>query len=353
MLGHHGGNLDAARRLFPHAPEPWIDLSTGISPFPYPVGDLPSEVWARLPEPAAVAELERVAALAYGARPETCLVAAPGTQSLIQWLPRLLPRRRVGVLGPTYGEYARAWSAAGAEVRIVDRLEALSGFDAVVVCNPNNPDGRLLSRRGLFELASDFRMRSGSGSALLPLREKESASRDDTAVLIIDEAFVDFSPEHSLVPDLPDANVIVLRSFGKTYGLAGVRLGFAIASDEIAGHLRTALGPWAVSGPAIAIATRALGDAAWRGTTADRLRASARRLDGLLARCGATILGGTPLFRLAHDAEANSLFDHLGGLGILVRPFDFASTWLRFGIPADNAWARLQEALDHWAHRPR
>jgi cobalamin biosynthetic protein CobC len=325
-LSYHGGDIAAARRHFPAAPEPWIDLSTGINPEPYPVGDLPLSAWARLPEPAAVAGVEAAAAAAYGAVSADAVVAAPGTQAVIQWLPRLVPARRVGILGPTYAEHERSWRAAGREVAVVGSLADLAGFDAAIVVNPNNPDGRLVP-------AADL----AAASAAMP----------PGGCLVVDEAFMDVvSPGESLVPVLPPRGAVVLRSFGKTFGLAGLRLGFAVASPDLALSLRAALGPWAVSGPAAAIGRRALADRAWLSGAVARLERDAARLDASLRRAGFGIVGGTPLYRLASHDDAEGWFERLGRAGILVRPFVERPAWLRFGLPGEDvAWARLAAAL--------
>ncbi len=326
-LRYHGGNINLAESRFPHAPRPWIDLSTGINPSPYPVGDLTPSVWSRLPEPAAVAALEATARAAYGAGPTADIVAAPGTQALIQWLSRIVPARNVGILGFTYGEHETCWRAAGSQVATVETISELAAFDVGVVVNPNNPDGRMIAPDLLATAALTMARRGG--------------------LLIVDEAFMDADePQHSLLANLPGAGVIVLRSFGKIYGLAGLRLGFAVTSPPLAATLRQAIGPWAVSGPAIDIGTRALADSAWLTGAVTRLRDEATRLDSLLQIAGFEIVGGTPLFRLATSKDTARWFDRLGQAGILTRPFLTKPQWLRFGIPnAPNDWARLTAAL--------
>jgi cobalamin biosynthetic protein CobC len=139
---------------------------------------------------------------------------------------------------------------------------------------------------------------------------------------------------------------VVFRSFGKTYGVAGIRLGFAVTSPALAARIREALGPWAVSGPALHIGARALADTVWRNAAADRLAADCRRLDALLTQAGCTVLGGTRLFRLVAHDHATALADQLARAGILVRRFQDRPHWLRFGIPgAEPAWLRLRAAL--------
>lgn len=312
----HGGDLGEVARRFADAPKPWIDLSTGINPVPYPVPALPDSAWTRLPSHADDAALLAAAAARYGVRDPATIVAAPGTQALIQILPRLVPRSTVAIVGPTYEEHEACWSRHGHAVRIVPALE---DADVVVVVNPNNPTGRLLPP-----------------SALAAIK----------GLLVVDESFIDFLPrEMSVAGDLP-ARTVVLRSFGKSYGLAGVRLGFAIASPEIANPLRAELGPWAVSGPALEIGRVALNDGAWLRTTRDRVVADSARLDDFLRAAGFEIVGGTALFRLARHAAAPSFVQRLAREGIHVRAFGYAPDRIRFGLPADDeAFRRLAKAL--------
>jgi cobalamin biosynthesis protein CobC len=322
---YHGGALDVARRLAPGAPEPWIDLSTGINPHPYPLPDLAPELWSRLPGSGALAELEAAAAARYGA-PAGMVVAGPGSQALIQALARIIPRGAVGVLGPTYGGLKAAFAAAGAQVDEAKRIEDMGDLDVAIVVNPNNPDGRITPRADLLELHRRLARRGG--------------------VLIVDEAFADFDGESESLESVLPAGAVVLRSFGKSFGLAGLRLGFAIASADIVQPLRAALGEWPVSGPAIAIGTRALADLAWTDAMRDRLGVEAARLDGLLKGNGWRILGGTRLFRLAAKTDARAAFERLMAAGVLARPFADAPDRLRFGIPADESvWRRLAGAL--------
>ncbi len=322
----HGGRLGAARLAFRGAPEPFIDLSTGINPRPWPVPALDPDSWARLPEPEAEEALRVVAATAYGAAGPAMVAAAPGTQLLIQLLPRIFPQGRLAVLGPTYAEHAACWRAAGTLVTEVETLAALREAPAALLCNPNNPDGRRATLAELRALADAMAARGG--------------------LLVVDEAFADLEPEvDSAATLLPHPAIIVLRSFGKTYGLAGLRLGFALASAERAAAIRGWLGPWAVSGPALAIGVAALGDAPWRTAESARLAAEAARLDALLQQAGLTILGGTRLFRLA-EGEAAAWHQRLGRAGLLTRAFARQPRWLRFGLPpGEAAWDRLAAAL--------
>jgi cobalamin biosynthetic protein CobC len=323
---YHGGALEVARRLAPGAPKPWIDLSTGINPHAYPLPDLAPEVWSRLPDSGALGELEGAAAYRYGVTPEI-VVAGSGSQALIHALSCIAPRGAVGVLGPTYGGHAAAFAAAGARVVDAARLEDMGALDVAIVVNPNNPNGRITRRAALLELHECLALRGG--------------------MLIVDEAFADFDGDkETLAPTLPASGAVVLRSFGKSYGLAGLRLGFALASPDVGRSLRAALGPWPVSGPAIAIGTRALADRSWADAARDRLGEDAKRLDALLEGNGWRILGGTRLFRLAARDDAGEAFKRLLAAGILTRPFAGAPDRLRFGIPGkESEWGRLAAAL--------
>jgi cobalamin biosynthetic protein CobC len=323
----HGGDLAAARLLFPGAPEPFLDLSTGINPHAYPVPQLAPDAFTRLPEPAAIAGLEAIAARSYGAPSGAHVVAAPGTQIVLAHVAALVPPGRAMLLGPIYAEHARAAALAGHAVAEAGDLDALKAANLAVVVNPNNPDGRVTSRAALLALADALEARGG--------------------LLVVDEAFMDVGPAGtSLAADVARGNIVVLRSFSKFYGLAGLRLGFALAAPALAVRLCALLGPWAVSGAAIAVGGAALADAAWADARRARLAAEAARLDELLLESGFAIVGGTVLFRLAQAADASARFERLGRAGILVRRYSEHPHWLRFGLPADEAaWTRLGAAL--------
>jgi cobalamin biosynthesis protein CobC len=305
----------------------WLDLSTGINPWPYPLPGLPADSWQRLPDSALEARLASAAAAYYEAPGGDCIVSAPGSQALIQWLPRLRRAGRVAVLGPTYSEHAQVWARAGHDVERVTKPEALSSeLDAVILANPNNPDGRRLDPAWLSALARRLAGRGGW--------------------LVIDEAFADLEPGLSLARECDRPGVIVLRSFGKFFGLAGLRLGFALAEPALAAQLRAALGPWAVSGPAALVACRALADQAWVQATQGRLLRATAQLDALLAAAGLQVVGGTTLFRLVESECASSIAARLALEGIHVRSFPEAPLWLRFGHPPDAAASeRLGRAL--------
>lgn len=328
----HGGRLLAARRRFPDAPRPWIDLSTGINPWPCPLPDLAPAIWGRLPEPEEIAALERASADHFGCADAARVIATPGSDLALRLLPHHLPARRIAIVGPTYGGHHEAWSGRDiVEVTLEGLDEAAASTDAVVIVNPNNPDGAILSPDRLDQVRAALAARGG--------------------VLIVDEAFADTLPGSLLAGHrgVPPSGLIVLRSFGKFFGLGGVRLGFAIADEPLAGALRRTLGAWPVSGAAVAIGTAAYRDHGWIAATRARLRAASEELDRLLSDAGFPVIGGTPLFRLVECVSAAALADHLGRNGILARSFPDRPRLLRLGLPADEqASGRLQQALESW-----
>jgi cobalamin biosynthetic protein CobC len=252
-MPEHGGNLDLALQRFGGNANDWIDLSTGINRKPYPVGELLQTVWSALPSKSGLNALHQAAQKAYGT--DAPILATNGAQAAIQWLPKLASRGRVRILGPTYNEYAAVFSAAGWDVTEVSDLDVIAGADIAVLTNPNNPDGKRHDPDQLL--------------ALLPRVGR----------LVVDESFADAVPELSLAPraDLP--GLLILRSFGKFFGLAGLRLGFAIGAEADIATLAAMAGPWPVSGPAIAIGERALSDRAWANATSARLVQDCGRLD--------------------------------------------------------------------------
>jgi cobalamin biosynthesis protein CobC len=314
-LLHHGGRIAVAAARFPSAPKPWLDLSTGISPWAYPVGEIDHGSWRNLPSNEDLGELEAAAAEAFGGVSPDQIVAVPGTDFAIRLLARQTLAQRVGIVGPTYGGYQSAWPGA----KILSSAKA-SGADLLICANPNNPDGAIIPKAQLQRLRN---------------------------LRIVDEAFADATPEQSLLPHRNGA--IVLRSFGKFFGLAGIRLGFVIADRPLVRELRAQLGDWPVSGLAIAVGTKAYRDAEWQNCQRDRLIACSHQLITMLADNGLTIVGGTPLFQLASHPAAPSLFHHLAQAGILLRPFAEQPTWLRFGIPGNAVdFDRLDAALKNW-----
>ncbi len=323
----HGGNLRAAAVRFGIPADQWLDLSTGINPQPYPVPALAPDAWHRLPE--ASDELAAAAATYYGA-PRMLPVA--GTQAAIQALPRLRQRSRVAVSAPSYAEHAHRWRQAGHQVREVayDRLDDhVDDSDVLVVCNPNNPTGAFVAPEVLLGWAGRLAARGGW--------------------LVVDEAFGDTVPQISIARHCDCAGVIVLRSVGKFFGLAGLRLGFVAAEQGLLRELGDCIGPWSVSGPAQSIGGVALRDRAWQDAMRAQLPRSGERLRQLLANVGIRS-SGTALFQWWPEAHAEACHRRMAERGIWVRLFADKARGIRLGLPPDEAgWQRLQQALDAWS----
>lgn len=316
----HGGRLRAAAERWKIPLADWLDLSTGISPWPYPLPAVPAEVWQRLPEEDD--GLEAAARDYYGGdRP----LALPGSQAAIRTLPSLLPVGRVAMPAPLYAEHPAAWRAAGHTL-----VTWNESSDYAVACNPNNPTGQRFTRTELLELARQVRL------------------------LIVDEAFLDADPGESVIGGADNIadNIVVLRSLGKFFGLAGARVGFAFGAPELLGRLREALGPWSVSHPARWAARHALADRAWQAAQRERLHAASTRLAALLRDAGLGTPTGCALFQTVITPRAAGLYEGLARRGILVRRFDDlrALPSLRFGLPGDeDAWRRLAASLEEIA----
>ncbi|MER8845559.1 MULTISPECIES: threonine-phosphate decarboxylase CobD [Mesorhizobium] len=329
----HGGSLGRARALFPNAVLPFVDLSTGINPHSYPLFDLPATSLWRLPEAARGRELIEIAANIYGAPSPASVVAAPGTQILLPRVASLVRPGKAMVLGPTYAEHARAAAIAGHDVVEASDFATLAEADLAIIVNPNNPDGRIIERDRLLVLAAGLRAKGG--------------------LLVVDEAFMDVGPrEHGLAGDVGQGGIVVLRSFGKFFGLAGLRLGFALADTPTAERLDMQFGPWAVAGPALEYGIRALADLDWQDAMRASLAEATGRLDALFSRFGVPVAGGTTLFRYLSLPDASGLFSGLGQSGILLRHFSERPHALRAGLPgSEEEWRRLESALADWASR--
>ena len=308
----HGGGVDAAATAYGGARDAWIDLSTGINPVPYPLPAFERRQWSVLPDTRAEAALVRAARQFWQIPDGAAVLAAPGASGLIARIPALVPPGKVWIPGPTYNEHGRAFAAAGWHVG------AEPPAKAQVLVHPNNPDGRIW------------------------------AATDLTADLcVIDESFCDVLPAQSLIALTGRPGVIVLKSFGKFWGLAGMRLGFAIGDPALIARLAQMLGPWPVSGPALAVGAKALLDAAWAEAARARLAVDATRLDALITSVGPRLVGGTSLFRLYDTDDAAVWQARLARYQIWSRIFPYSSRWLRLGLPGSAGdWARLADALE-------
>lgn len=322
MARDHGGDLDRARTLWGGGD--WIDLSTGINrlpwPYPAPAPPLPPGAWCDLPTASARAAAEAAACALWGA---PAALAMNGAQAAIEGIPHLWAKGRAAVLAPSYNEHAAQLRAAGWQVDQVTDTGSMAGADLAVIVNPNNPDGRVWTPAQLQALAGTV------------------------GRLVVDESFGDCDPALSVAAHASD-RLIVLRSFGKFWGLAGVRLGFVLADRATLDRLAARAGLWAVSGPALALGALALPDTGWASATRARLTADAARLDTLAAGAGWRLVGGTGLFRTYDTPGAEAAQDHLARARIWSRIFPYNPGWVRLGLPGPQAeWDRLAQALSN------
>ena len=322
MMLEHGGKLDEAVARYGRAREEWLDLSTGVNPLAYPAPVLPADIWHRLPEPSPA--LLDAACAYYGAAQ---LLPVAGSQAAIGALPRLRDVSRVVIGAPAYAEHAERWRRARHEVIELPYTElegALDTCDVMVVCNPNNPTGAAIGAEQLRAWAAKLAARGGW--------------------LVVDEAFADADPSKSVATDSP--GLIVLRSVGKFFGLAGLRLGFVIAQSGLLDALRDEIGPWSVSAAAQIIGTAALKDVAWQRETRQRLRREGLRLQSLLAEYDIAS-SGCALFQWWNAPRAEAFADHMARRAILVRKF--AGGGIRLGLPLhEHDWLRLSRSLNEW-----
>jgi cobalamin biosynthetic protein CobC len=323
----HGGRLRGAALKYGIAEADWLDLSSGIAPWSWPIPQIPNAAWARLPETND--GLERAACDYYGA-PD--LLPVPGSQAAIQALPRLRQPGKVGVLSPCYAEHAEAWRSSGFMVRelLEDEVDRyIDGLDVLVVVNPNNPTGLNLTP--------------------LRLRAWHARLASRGGWLVVDEAFMDNTPELSLAAETQQVGLIVLRSFGKFFGLAGVRLGFVLAESRFLKVLAKQIGPWAVAGPTRILGKACLQDVEGHRLQQQRTEQASQRLVALLSQYGFAPQGGCALFQWLVTPHASELYEFCAQRGILLRIFINSSPQhnsLRFGLPRDESdWLRLEQAL--------
>jgi cobalamin biosynthetic protein CobC len=332
----HGGRLRRAARDYGIPLADWLDLSTGINPDAYPVPAIDPQGWRRLPEDDD--GLDAAAAAYYG---NDRLLALPGSQAAILALPLLFKPMAVACVSPLYEEHPQAWERAGHKMRRLPSLpRALSvATPTVLLCNPNNPTAQRAPREALLDAAGQLRRRGGW--------------------LIVDEAFGDAEPDETLAALAgreAAPNLIVLRSLGKFFGLAGARVGFVFAAPGKLERLRETIGPWSIAHPSRIAARRALEDTAWQAATRKKLAGASQRLAEMLAPLGTvrrtalfcTVGGGEAPSSALSALPAAPLAEHFARRGILVRRFD-RHALLRFGLPGDEAeWRRLEAAIGEW-----
>lgn len=322
-LLHHGGRLLEAAACYGIPPQHWIDLSTGINPDGWQPANLPADVWARLPQNDD--GLIDAAREYYSAIP---LLPVAGSQAAILALPRLRASGSVAVLHPGYSEHAQAWKRTGHTVHCLDAAtigRRLHEFEVVVVARPNNPTGECLAEEQILQWHRQLAARGGW--------------------LVVDEAFIDTTPQRSITPLSSRQGLITLRSPGKFFGLAGARVGFVISHPTLLNALQCELGPWTVCSASRHVVRQALLDTDWQQRSRTRLQQQGRRLQQLLERYDLRPDGGCALFQWCTSEHAPKIHHQLARRGILTRLFD-APHSLRFGLPAgEDQWQRLDDAL--------
>lgn len=319
----HGGNLANAIVQYGIPLADWLDLSTGINPYSYPIPSIPPALWQHLPN--AQDGLVEAATAYYGSR---FALPTSGSQAAIQALPRLrLPRSRVLILMPMYQEHLHAWQRSGHDVSVFSgkpTAAQLNQTDVLILCNPNNPTAAPFQMAELLQWHQQLAQRGGW--------------------LVVDEAFIDATPDASIAHFSHKEGLFVLRSLGKFFGLAGARVGFLLAAEEALLAMQAQLGPWPLSGVARFIAIQALNDRAWQQKNRIRLMDGSQRLALLLRQYGLSPQAGTALFQWIPTRHAIAWHTHLAQQGIWVRLFAEFSA-LRFGLPPEDGWLRLEAAL--------
>ncbi|MHB8346036.1 MAG: threonine-phosphate decarboxylase CobD [Acidiferrobacterales bacterium] len=319
----HGGGIIAASGQYGIPIGDWLDLSTGINPNSWPVPEIPAALWRRLPEHED--GLIQAAAGYYQSR---SLLPVAGSQAAIQIVPRLRGCCRVGVLAPSYSEHQYAWSCAGHSVVNIAAGEinaAIAELDVLVLCNPNNPTAVAFPAETLLSWHAKLASKGGW--------------------LVVDEAFIDATPELSVARHAGKDGLIVLRSMGKFFGLAGIRTGFVFAWPQLLNAVQNQSGPWAISGPARWIASLALQDRKWQVSARESLAQSSAKLQTLLSRYDLAPAGSTLLFSWIMTEQAAVVHEMLARQGILTRYFAAPSS-IRFGLPgSETERQRLEDVL--------
>ena len=313
----HGGNLDWAIKNFGGEKKEWIDLSTGINPNSYPLETIQSSEFQALPTQSDIKNLVQIAREYYKTNAD--ITAVSGVQTAINIFPYLFSRGNVSIIEPTYNEYKNAFSNANWKVNIFKNLNNLQGSNLAIICNPNNPDGKIISKEQLIDLSTKV------------------------GFLIIDESFMDLYPNQSLSEEITKdkKNIIVLKSFGKFFGLAGVRLGFILSSKKIAKHIEKFLGPWQISNLAIIAGVKALKDKLWISKNIESLKTNSSILDNLADSINLKLLGGTYLYRLYETSNSLELQNKFATKMIWTRTFSYSKHWIRLGLPNEKLNSEL------------
>lgn len=320
----HGGDLILASQKYDIPIADWLDLSTGINPNGWPVPtSFPTELWSQLPQ-----QQDNLIAAAQNYYQCDSLIAVAGSQAAIQALPYLRNKSRVGIITPAYAEHAYAWHQAGHKVIQLDSNtinEAITELNVLIIINPNNPSAELFTQKQLLSWHEQLVKKNGW--------------------LIVDEAFIDAEPQNSLVQHCPLDGLIVLRSLGKFFGLAGLRVGFVLTKKNLLSQLSERLGPWSIAHASRYIARLALQDHKWQQQCRHSLKQQGYRLQQLLTKIGLTPDGNSTLFQWVKTDNAEYIHRMLAEQGILTRLFN-APASLRFGLPKTELdWQQFETAL--------
>jgi len=319
----HGGRLLEAAQKYQIPVGGWLDLSTGINPNGYPIPRIPDSIWLRLPE-----NLDGLIDAAQHYYQCDSLLAVAGSQAAIQALPQLRKASVVGLVTPSYAEHVHAWRRAGHSIVGLSANDIelhINQLDCLVLVNPNNPSACRFSKEQCF--------------AWLEVLQKKNGW------LIVDEAFIDCMPELSLSSYAPLKGLIILRSIGKFFGLAGIRAGFVLAEADILEQLNELLGPWALSNPTRFVTVCALQDKQWQDDMQVQLQQGSERLAHLLRDYQLMPAGSTSLFQWVVVDNAEEIHYLLAKQAVFTRLFTQPAS-LRFGLPANEAeWAHLTAAL--------
>jgi cobalamin biosynthesis protein CobC len=322
----HGGNLALAAKQYGIALEHWLDLSTGINPQGYPIPAIPAQLWQRLPlENDGLIE---AACAFYGCQ---FVLPTAGSQAALQALPQLRAPCKIAMPRTMYQEHAQAWQRHDHTLSFFDdkpNQATLEQADVVLLCNPNNPTAMQFSPEYLLKLHAQLAARG--------------------SWLILDEAFIDATPSASIAAHTHLEGLFVLRSLGKFFGLAGARVGFLLAPKHWLNKAQEIIGPWTLTGASRFIALQALSDGAWQVSARIQLAADSARLTDLLSKYGLVPAAKTRLFQFVLTPRAIETQQALAQQGVWVRLFAEV-TALRFGLPPENAWDKLESALENIA----
>ena len=309
----HGGNVYRAARELGLNGSGVLDFSASINPLGMPpaarhaikawVGDVlhyPDTQSTRLKE--AISEC-------YGLDPAG-VIPGNGSTELIYLIPRALQPKKVVIASPTFSEYERACRLSGAKVEHFPLLpkeflpepdafmRAMKNADMAFFCNPGNPSGAVLPRQGVLTLAS--------------------LAKKNNCVLVVDEAFMDFCPEHSVLGEQGD-HLVVLRSLTKFYALAGLRVGFSHMPKMLMSRIMRYKEPWSVNVLAERAALAVLAETGFVRRSRDYVRRERGLLETKLEALGFVVFPSEANYLLIETSKAVQLVKGLYKRGILVR----------------------------------